>query len=295
MADSISRLAPAKLNLALHVTGQRDDGYHLIDSLVAFADFGDIVTVSAAESDEFIVTGHYAPMVPIDAGNLVLAARDMLREHFPGRELAPVRIALEKKLPVASGVGGGSSDASAALKALAAFWDVDPDMDALAAQALPLGADIPMCLAAQPLIAGGIGDILTPLASFPAVDAVLVNPGLPVSTPEVFRTLEKRDNAPLSRTTAIADTASLACHLKGTRNDLQAAAIALCPMIADVIESLNANGAAFARMSGSGATCFGLFDNPGPAAAAAEAIGKQKPGWFVETCRIMGTQTNGRN
>jgi 4-diphosphocytidyl-2-C-methyl-D-erythritol kinase len=234
-------------------------------------------------------------MVPIDAGNLVLAARDMLRDHFPDRELQPVSIALEKNLPVASGVGGGSSDASAALRALTAFWGVDPDMDALAAKALPLGADIPMCLTARPLVAGGIGDVLEPLASFPSVDAVLVNPGLPVSTPEVFRTLEKRDNPAMPAPSTISDTASLACHLAGTRNDLQAAAIALCPMIADVIESLTANGAAFARMSGSGATCFGLFDNPGLAAAAADAIGKQHPGWFVETCRIMGTEANGRN
>ncbi len=295
MPDSITRLAPAKLNLALHVTGRRSDGYHLIESLVAFADFGDRITIEKAEADEFVVTGHYAPMVPINESNLVLAARDLLRRQLSDGNCGPVRISLEKNLPVASGVGGGSSDAAATLKALASLWNADLNARELAATTLPLGADIPMCLAEEPLVASGVGDMLKPLAAFPEMSAVLVNPGLPVSTPAVFAALEKRDNAPLPCPPEAADVAALGDYLSGTRNDLQAAATALCAPIVDAIEALEANGALFARMSGSGATCFGLFDNPGPAAAAADRIAKLQPGWFVEACRIRGTEDNGGN
>jgi 4-diphosphocytidyl-2-C-methyl-D-erythritol kinase len=152
-----------------------------------------------------------------------------------------------------------------------------------------------MCIAARPLVAGGVGDVLSPLEEFPEINAVLVNPGLPVSTPEVFRTLESRENPALPCPPRVSDAGVLSDYLAGTRNDLQAAAIALCPMIADALDSLEANDALAARMSGSGATCFGLFDNPGPAAAAADAIARQHPGWFVETCRIMGAENHARN
>ncbi|MBO6718957.1 MAG: 4-(cytidine 5'-diphospho)-2-C-methyl-D-erythritol kinase [Rhizobiaceae bacterium] len=290
MPDSVTRLAPAKLNLALHVTAKRTDGYHDIDSLVAFADFGDRVTVSPAEADAFIVTGHYAPMVPIDEGNLVLAARDLLRAQAGAERASPACITLEKNLPVASGVGGGSSDAAATLRALKALWDVEADLDRLAVAALPLGADIPMCLAGRPLHARGVGNVINPLEAFPDVDAVLVNPGLPVSTPAVFGALEKRDNAPLPCPHDFADAAALVRYLDATRNDLQHAAVSLCPMIADTLDALAANGAMLARMSGSGATCFGLFDGVGFATAAADAIRRAQPGWFVEACRIRGTK-----
>ena len=281
-------MAPAKLNLALHVTGQRADGYHLLESLVAFADFGDEVTVEPAEADEFVVSGQFASWVPIDGGNLVIAARDLLRDLLPG-ETPPVRIALEKRLPVASGVGGGSSDAAAAIKALTALWGVQVDENELATAALSLGADLPMCLAERPLIARGIGDEIEPLGSFPGVHAVLVNPGAQISTPEIFKALEKRDNDPLPEWAAANDALGLAAALTGLRNDLQRPAIEQCPAISDVLEALRASGAELARMSGSGATCFGIFDNPGPAFAAADVIGKREPGWFVEPCLIRGT------
>ena len=281
-------MAPAKLNLALHVTGQRADGYHLLESLVAFADFGDEVTVEPAEADEFVVSGQFASWVPIDGGNLVIAARDLLRDLLPG-ETPPVRIALEKRLPVASGVGGGSSDAAATIKALIALWGVQVDEKELATAALSLGADLPMCLAERPLIARGIGDEIEPLGSFPGVHAVLVNPGAQISTPEIFKALEKRDNDPLPEWATANDALQLAGALTGLRNDLQRPAIEQCPAISDVLEALRTNGAELARMSGSGATCFGIFDNPGPAFAAADVIGKREPGWFVEPCLIRGT------
>lgn len=288
-ASSITRIAAAKLNLALHVTGQRADGYHLIESLVAFADFGDEVTVELAETDAFVVSGPFASWVPIDGSNLVIAARDLVRDLLAGSDTPPVRITLDKRLPVASGVGGGSSDAAAAIKALIALWGAQIDERKLAAAAVSLGADLPMCLAGRPLIARGIGDEIEPLDSFPAIHAVLVNPGAQISTPDIFRALEKRDNDPLPAWAAAGDALQLAGALTGLRNDLQRPAIAQCPAIGDVLEALRANGAALARMSGSGATCFGIFDNPGPAFAAADVIHKRQPGWFVEPCLIRGT------
>lgn len=287
--EPITRLAPAKLNLALHVTGRRPDGYHLIESLVAFADFGDEITVAYADEDSFVVSGHFASWVPIDGSNLVLAARDLVRKLLPGTNTPPVRIALNKRLPVASGVGGGSSDAAATIKALLALWGAQIDSEELARAAVSLGADLPMCLAERPLIARGIGDEIEPLRSFPAVHAVLVNPGAQISTPEIFKALAKRDNAALPAWTDANDTFAVAQSLADMRNDLQQAAMALCPAIGDVLDALRSNRAELARMSGSGATCFGLFDNFGPAVAAADVISKMQPGWFVEPCLIRGT------
>ena len=288
-ANVITRLAAAKLNLALHVTGRRADGYHLLESLVAFADFGDEVTVEPAETDEFVVRGPYASWVPIDDSNLVIAARDFLRDLLPGGDTPPVRISLDKRLPVASGVGGGSSDAAAAIKALIVLWGARVDEWKLAAAAVSLGADLPMCLVERPLIARGIGDEIEPLPTLPGVHAVLVNPGAQISTPEVFGALEKHDNDPLPDWPGASGALELARALTGLRNDLQRPAIEQCPAISDVLEALRANGAELSRMSGSGATCFGIFDGPGPAFAAADVIGKREPGWFVEPCLIRGT------
>jgi 4-diphosphocytidyl-2-C-methyl-D-erythritol kinase len=167
---SVTRLAPAKINLALHVTGRRDDGYHLLDMLVAFARFGDTITVADAPEDQFTVNGPFAVSVPLDGGNLVLKARDALRAHAGGN-LPPVAIHLEKNLPIASGIGGGSSDAAATLLALDTLWGLNCDFDTLAALGLALGADLPMCLhgAAHgtPLTARGIGEDLAPVTGHP--------------------------------------------------------------------------------------------------------------------------------
>jgi 4-diphosphocytidyl-2-C-methyl-D-erythritol kinase len=154
--------APAKINLALHVTGRRDDGYHLLDTLVVFTEDGDRLSISSAERDTFSVSGAFAQAVPLDASNLVLRARDLLRAHFPEAARRPVSIVLEKNLPPASGIGGGSSDAAAALKALVRLWDIPITEADLARHALPLGADLPMCLAARPLVAKGIGEEIAP-------------------------------------------------------------------------------------------------------------------------------------
>ena len=186
--------APAKINLALHVTGQRADGYHLLESLAVFTRFGDRISIEPAERDEFAVSGPYAPAVPTDETNLILKARDALRGVSPSAKTVPVVIRLDKNLPIASGIGGGSSDAAAALRGLVKFWDLDVGHETLTRIGAALGADLPMCLAAKPLLARGTGDELSPVRGFPALGLVLVNPDVAVSTPAVFAALQRRDN-----------------------------------------------------------------------------------------------------
>lgn len=285
---SITRYAPAKINLALHVTGQRVDGYHLIESLAVFTRFGDRVTVSASDEDSFSVSGPFAAHVPLDETNLALRARDALRAVFPVEAATPVAITLEKNLPVASGIGGGSSDAAAALRGLAEFWAIDDT--ALARIGLSLGADLPMCLAAQPLIARGVGDDLTTLPGFPALGLVLVNPGVAVSTADVFGALTQRDNAPLPPLPAHVDFHSLRNWLETTRNDLEPAAREIEPAIGTAAAALDRAGSGFTRMSGSGATCFGLFETGNVAKRAAVAIRTRHPGWFVAATRSTASE-----
>jgi 4-diphosphocytidyl-2-C-methyl-D-erythritol kinase len=273
----LAELAPAKINLALHVTGRRADGYHLLESLVVFAELGDRITVAASAEDSFFVVGPFAGDVPLDNGNLVLRARDALRSAFPESTTQPVSIALEKNLPVASGIGGGSSDAAATMRALKRLWRIPTDVAALGRLALPLGADLPMCLAGHPLVARGIGEELDPVSHFPALPMVLVNPGIAVETPKVFRALASRDNpalAPLDSADTVLD------WLATSRNDLEPAAISIEPSIAQVLAALRGSGAAFARMSGSGATCFGIFDSAAAAARAAAMISNEHAKWF---------------
>ena len=273
--------APAKINLALHVTGRRSDGYHLLDSLVVFAGHGDRVTAASAEADGFAVGGPFAAGVPLDGSNLVVRARDLLRAAFPAATRRPVHILLEKNLPPASGIGGGSSDAAAALRALRAVWGLDLPAHEMMRLAAPLGADLPMCVAARPLIARGIGGEIAPVEGLPRLPLVLVNPGVPVSTPDVFRRLARRDNAPLPPLPARLGPAALAGWLAAARNDLEAPAIAVAPAIAEARAAIRAEGAALARMSGSGATCFGLFMTQADAAGAAQRIASARPGWWV--------------
>ncbi|WP_378943976.1 4-(cytidine 5'-diphospho)-2-C-methyl-D-erythritol kinase [Mesorhizobium sp. ANAO-SY3R2] len=283
-AVPLAELAPAKINLALHVTGRRADGYHLLESLVVFAEFGDRIAVSSAARDSFLVEGRFARDVPLTNDNLVLRARDMLRAAYPAHPTSPVSIALEKNLPVASGIGGGSSDAAATLRALVRLWRIPVDVVTLARLALPLGADLPMCVAARPLVARGIGEQLEPVERLPALPIVLVNPGVPVETPSVFRALASRDNpplAPLSDTTAVRD------WLTATRNDLEPPAISIEPLVGDALAALRGAGASFVRMSGSGATCFGIFDDSATAARAAEAIAGERPRWFSTATRTL--------
>lgn len=288
--------APAKINLALHVTGRRDDGYHLIESLAVFTRFGDRIEIALAERDDFSVSGRYAPTVPLDAANLVLQARDALRKQAGPERTPPVSIKLEKNLPVASGVGAGSSDAAAVLRGLAETWGLDIDDAALARIGLSLGADVPMCLAAKPLVARGIGDELSIVPDFSALGLVLVNPGTPVSTAEIFNALSRRDNEGLPPLPRRIDFHSLRNWLEITRNDLEPAALALQPAIGRALSWLNKAGSGFSRMSGSGATCFGLFETGNVAKRAAAEIRARQPDWFVAATRSIASEgADGQN
>ncbi|AZO16251.1 4-(cytidine 5'-diphospho)-2-C-methyl-D-erythritol kinase [Mesorhizobium sp. M2A.F.Ca.ET.043.05.1.1] len=280
-------LAPAKINLALHVTGRRGDGYHLIDSLAVFTRFGDRLEIEPAEQDEFSVSGRYAAGLPLDDGNLVVKARDALRREAGAQRTPPVAIRLEKNLPIASGVGGGSSDAAAALNGLARLWKLDIDEISLARIGLSLGADLPMCLKSKPLIARGIGDEVSPLPAFPALGLVLVNPGIAVSTPDVFKALSRRDNDALPPLPRRLDFHAVRNWLESTRNDLEGAASSIEPAVGAALKALKRADSAFARMSGSGATCFGLFETGNVAKRAAIEIRARHPDWFVAATRSM--------
>ncbi|ESZ63184.1 4-(cytidine 5'-diphospho)-2-C-methyl-D-erythritol kinase [Mesorhizobium sp. L103C131B0] len=289
-------LAPAKINLALHVTGRRADGYHLLESLVVFTRFGDRVEIEPADADRFSVSGRYATSVPIDDSNLVVKAREALRRQAGQQRTPPVAIRLEKNLPVASGVGGGSSDAAAVLQGLVRTWGLDIGEAELSRIGLTLGADVPMCLAAKPLVARGVGDELSLVPDFPALALVLVNPGVAVSTPDVFNALEKRDNEGLPPLPRAFDFHSVRNWLEITRNDLEPAAQAIQPPIGRALSLLNRAGSGFSRMSGSGATCFGLFETGNVAKRAAAEIRSREPEWFVAATRSIASEgADGQN
>jgi 4-diphosphocytidyl-2-C-methyl-D-erythritol kinase len=284
-------LAPAKVNLALHVTGRRPDGYHTIESLAVFTRFGDRLHLEPAAADAFSITGPFGPGLPDDETNLVLRARDALR-LASASNLPPVSIRLEKNLPVASGVGGGSSDAAAVLKALNQIWNCGLGQRELAEIARSLGADVPMCLSAKPLIASGIGDVVEPISGFPALALVLVNPGVAVSTPEIFQRLERRDNESLPPPPPRIDFHSLRNWLETTHNHLEPTARGIQPAIGEALKALDKAGSGFSRMSGSGATCFGLFETGNVAKRAAVAIRARHPGWFVAATRSIAWEGN---
>lgn len=289
-AEAVTIHAPAKINLALHVTGRRSDGYHLIETLVVFTRFGDRVTVAAAERDRFAISGTFGAGLVGDESNLVLRARDALRGEFPDSTQQPVSIMLEKNLPVASGVGGGSSDAAATLRGLAQLWRLEPDDAQLERIGLPLGADLPMCLAAQPLIARSIGELLSPVPVFPALGLVLVNPGMAVSTAAVFEALQPHDGEKLPPLLGNPDFHSICNWLETTRNDLEATARGIQPAIGTALAALKKADAHFSRMSGSGATCFGIFETGNVAKRAAAKIRERHPGWFVAATRNMASE-----
>lgn len=282
----VGRSAPAKLNLYLHVTGRRADGYHLLDSLVVFADVGERIDAAPASQLSLTLKGPRAGDLDRGVENLVLRAARMLAAASQVRRGAD--ITLHKTMPVASGIGGGSTDAAAALHILRALWDVDHD-GAIAGRLAPqLGADVPVCLAGVPSLVGGIGEILKPAPPLPPAFVVLANPGVPLSTRDVFAALGGKcgDGNPLSSPPP--DARSLALALGERRNDLEAPALRLAPEIAHVLAALNgAANCLLARMSGSGATCFGLFAEEGQARAAAGAIGAARPAWWVRWAALQ--------
>jgi 4-diphosphocytidyl-2-C-methyl-D-erythritol kinase len=280
--------APAKLNLYLHVTGRRADGFHLLDSLVAFSDIGDRLTVAPAPRLSLTITGPFARELARDdpRKNLVWRAAEALAEKL-GR--APdVALTLEKNLPVASGIGGGSSDAAAALKALATQWQAALDESALCAIAATLGADVPVCVVARASFFGGIGDEIAPSPALPQAPLLLVNPGIALPTASVFRARQGAFSAASRFAAAPASVADLAALLEARHNDLTDAAIAIVPAVGEVLARLAAQpGALLARMSGSGATCFALFETTAAAEAAAASLKVEQPRWWIASGRLI--------
>lgn len=263
MPDRIKERAFAKLNLALHVTGRGADGYHQLDSLVCFAAVGDEVTLTPGPLS-LEIDGPFSENLSRN-NNLCLKAAQLAG--------AKVQINLTKNLPIASGIGGGSADAAAVLRGLARLGYPLPKKPE------QLGADVPVCLSSQAARMQGIGEQLTPLPSLPNLSLVLVNPGIAISTPQIFAALRRRDNPILREIPSFNSADSLINWLHQTRNDLEAPALQIAPVIAEVQNALTATGAKFARMSGSGATCFGIYDSP--AAADNAANGMKKNGWWT--------------
>ena len=284
-AGALRLAAPAKLNLYLHVVGRRPDGYHLLDSLVAFAAAGDELTFAPAPALSLALDGPFGERLGADDDNLVLKAARALAAQSGRQPGAAIR--LIKRLPVASGIGGGSADAAATLQGLNRLWNLDLPATALARIGLGLGADVPVCLAGVPSFFGGIGDEIVPAGPLPRAHVVLVNPGVPLATAAVFRAqaqaaTDARYSQPARWTEAVPDALAFAGLLAKRGNDLTAAAIGLLPAIAAVLAALEQQRPCLlARLSGSGATCFGLFAERGEAREAAAAIAAAHPDWWV--------------
>ena len=288
MPSDLVESAPAKVNLTLRVLGRRADGYHDIESLVAFADIGDRLTLTPGNALTLTVVGPGTAQTGAEADNLVIKAANALTARVPGLRAGAFR--LEKNLPVAAGLGGGSADAAAALRLLAQTNKLAPDDPRLHDAARATGADVPVCLDPRPRVMRGIGEILSAPLPLPRLAALLVNPGVAVPTKLVFSGWRPSPN-PLRALKRAADFAAspniqneeqLVDWLASEANDLEAPAIALEPVIADVLASLRAAaGCRLARMSGSGATCFALFASAVDSASAGKNLRAKFPNWWI--------------
>ncbi|WP_308912014.1 4-(cytidine 5'-diphospho)-2-C-methyl-D-erythritol kinase [Pseudokordiimonas caeni] len=286
MAPALTVTAPAKVNLFLEITGRRADGYHLLDSLFVFTKAGDMLTFAPADDLTLAIDGPFAGALTgaVD-DNLVLRAARLLAAEAHVEAKAAIR--LTKNLPVAAGIGGGSADAAGALKGLNELWGAGLDEAALARLGIQLGADVPACLAGRPILVRGVGEDFTPVTYEGPKGILLVNPGLPLETPPVFRAYREAQVA-FDAETAAAPVYGLEA-IRARRNSLNGSAIAVLPVVDDVLKELEAlDGVRLARMSGSGATCFALFDSEVEAEAAARTFAARQPGWWLMADRIAG-------
>jgi 4-diphosphocytidyl-2-C-methyl-D-erythritol kinase len=280
LPGGIERLAPAKINLALHVLGRRPDGYHELDTLAVFADVGDRLWLRPADDFDLSVSGPFAPQLTGNGENLVLRAARLLKERTGHAAGAAIR--LEKNLPSGAGFGGGSADAAATLHGLDALWQLGLGTAGLLPIAALLGSDVPMCLIGGALRARGRGERLTPIRGWPALPMVLVWPDRPLATGAVFAGRKLGDHQPLAEAPAAASPAALAAWLAGRRNDLEARAIELAPEVGAALDALRTvPGCLLARMSGSGSGCFGLFETRQQAEAAARHLSESMTHWWV--------------
>lgn len=284
--EGLSEPARAKINLFLHVRGRRPDGRHTLESLAVFPDIGDVLSAERSPIRSLSLDGPFAAELGGGGDNLVLRATEALGAALGLDDGVALR--LDKRLPVASGIGGGSADAAAALRLLMRLWGRAPDDAGLRALALSLGADVPVCLSSAPALMGGVGETLIPAPPFPAFWLVLANPLAQLSTAAVFGALERRDNPPADRAPALfADTGALVAWLARQRNDLEAPARALTPVVSKVLGALRwAPECRLARMSGSGATCFAIVEDQAAALALSARLRAAEPGWWVAPARV---------
>lgn len=282
MPTALVDKAHAKVNLTLRVLGRRADGYHDLESLVVFAGLADTLTLEPGAELSIDVTGAYASASGSPADNLVLKAARALGENFP--KLKTGRFKLDKQLPVAAGIGGGSADAAAALRLLARANDLSIDDARLMLAALRTGADVPVCISSKPCIMTGVGERLSPPLHLPPLHAVLVNPGVALGTRDVFAQYAGGQQMHALAPQAVPrDLGAFIDFLKANGNDLTEAAIACAPMVAEVLKTLETQrGALLARMSGSGSTCFALFTTGEESAAAASSIAAAHKDWWVK-------------
>ncbi|PCJ69386.1 MAG: 4-(cytidine 5'-diphospho)-2-C-methyl-D-erythritol kinase [Rhodobiaceae bacterium] len=290
MSGDIVELANAKINLSLRVLGKRADGYHQLESFVMFAAIADRLTCHAADELSLEITGPFGRDLEGEKDNLILEAARVFATTL-GRGPS-VAFTLEKNLPIASGMGGGSADAAAALRGMIRLWGDPPG--SIAELALKLGADVPVCMRKRPSLMTGIGEVVTLIPRLPELHAVLVNPGVAVSTADVFKRLNAGPVSSEARATSLpgmetVERVSAWCRENG--NDLEAPAIEGTPEVERVLAQLRQSaGCKLARMSGSGATCFALYDNPFDAAEGAASLGAANPTWWVKATRLLASR-----
>jgi len=276
-------LAPAKINLALHVTRRRPDGFHELESLFAFAQLSDEIHAQIAHSNQFVVKGPFGDAIPHSEDNLVLRAVAAFNSKWPDAVPHKLAVTLTKNLPVAAGIGSGSADAAAMLRVLAGLSRVEIEHEALHEVALGLGADVPACLSSKPALVSGIGETIVPIKPFPEGHIVLINPLVPISTPDVFGRLKRTNSSGLPKITKpLEDVRTLAAWLETTRNDLAEPAIEIVPEIAKITGDLaKTAGCLIARMSGSGATVFGLYTSGDEAEKAGQEMTEKWPDSWI--------------
>jgi 4-diphosphocytidyl-2-C-methyl-D-erythritol kinase len=288
--------APAKINLALHVLSRRSDGFHNIDSLVVFTELADLVSAvpSRSANMDLALDGEFAGELDLlcrPSGNLVLRAAEAMRLASGKRRLPAAQLVLTKRVPIAAGLGGGSADAAATLRLLNRHWGLGLSDKQLTKIGRELGADVPMCLASRPVVANGIGERLAPAAGIPPLPLVLVNPSIPLSTASVYRQLDNAERSPMPPMPAsFGSVIAFVIWLRQTRNDLSIPAKAVTGLAERAVKTLSSDPEClFARMSGSGATAFGIFAKMSNAERAAERIRLKRPNWWVVATEAKGS------
>ncbi|HEU5046389.1 MAG TPA: 4-(cytidine 5'-diphospho)-2-C-methyl-D-erythritol kinase [Rickettsiales bacterium] len=282
---TISATAAAKINLYLHITGKTANGYHALDSLVAFANTGDVLEVSPSDRVTLRISGTYGAALS-SQDNLVMKAATALQQRFHIKEGAA--ISLQKQLPIGSGIGGGSADAAATLQLLTRLWKINAEPQDMQELALSLGADVPACLQSTSLYMSGIGEVIEPGPRLSGLFILLVGTGVPLLTRDVFAGYQGQFSQAMPHMRRFASNEELIRFLNSTRNDLQDAAIALMPEIATILQALSTEkDCLLSRMSGSGSTCFGLFAKRKYAEDAAIRLNRQYPGWWIRVAGLL--------